>query len=38
MRTDEFDRKYAYNGDDFGATYDKNGTVFKLWGSDGTEG
>ncbi len=31
VRTDEFDRKYAYNGDDFGATYDKNGTVFKLW-------
>ena len=31
VRTATFDKKYAYNGDDLGATYADSGTTFKLW-------
>jgi pullulanase len=31
VRSDAFDRKYAYDGDDLGATVNSKDTVFKLW-------
>ena len=31
VRTDEFDKEFAYDGDDLGATYAADGTTFKLW-------
>ncbi|WP_026645405.1 type I pullulanase [Bifidobacterium sp. AGR2158] len=31
VRTDEFDKEYAYDGDDLGATYNDAGSTFKLW-------
>lgn len=31
IRSDEFDRLYAYDGDDLGATYSPAATTFKLW-------
>ncbi|MGO4959803.1 type I pullulanase [Bifidobacterium pseudolongum] len=31
VRTDEFDKEFAYDGDDLGATYADDGTTFKLW-------
>ncbi|KFI57566.1 type I pullulanase [Bifidobacterium choerinum] len=31
VRTDAFDKEYAYDGDDLGATYGKDGSTFKLW-------
>lgn len=31
VRTDEFDTQYAYDGNDLGATYAKDGSLFKLW-------
>ena len=33
----EIDDKYAYNGDDLGATYTKDNTIFKLWSPTATE-
>ncbi|WP_250309340.1 type I pullulanase [Gardnerella sp. Marseille-Q2328] len=37
IRTDEFDKKYAYNGDDLGAAYSASSTTFKLWAPTATE-
>ena len=37
IRTDEFDKKYAYNGDDLGAVYSASSTTFKLWAPTATE-
>nr|WP_242500104.1 type I pullulanase [Bifidobacterium pseudolongum] len=31
VRTDAFDKEYAYDGDDLGATWADDGTTFKLW-------
>ncbi|PLS28322.1 Amylopullulanase [Bifidobacterium anseris] len=31
VRTDAFDKEYAYDGDDLGATYNDAGSTFKLW-------
>ncbi|PAU69522.1 Amylopullulanase [Bifidobacterium italicum] len=31
VRTDAFDKEYAYDGDDLGATWGKDGSTFKLW-------
>ncbi len=31
VRTDAFDRKYAYSGEDLGATFIKKQTGFKVW-------
>lgn len=31
VRTDAFDRKYAYSGEDLGATFTKKQTGFKVW-------
>lgn len=31
VRTDAFDKEYAYDGDDLGATYGEDGSTFKLW-------
>lgn len=31
VRSQAFDNKYIYNGDDLGATYSLNSTTFKLW-------
>ena len=36
VRSDEFDRKYAYDGDDLGATYTAEKTTFKLWAPTAT--
>ncbi|HCB94535.1 MAG TPA: glycoside hydrolase family 13 candidate a-glycosidase (amylase-related), partial [Ruminococcus sp.] len=33
----EIDNKYAYNGDDLGATYTKDNTIFKVWSPTATE-
>ena len=35
-RTDAFDKKYAYSGDDLGATFQKNQTGFKVWAPTAT--
>ena len=37
IRTDEFDKKYAYSGDDLGAVYSASSTTFKLWAPTATE-
>ncbi|WP_421793196.1 type I pullulanase [Gardnerella sp. KA00127] len=37
IRTDEFDKKYAYAGDDLGAVYSASSTTFKLWAPTATE-
>ncbi|MFD1739284.1 type I pullulanase [Bacillus salitolerans] len=31
IRTEEFDEKYAYDGDDLGANYQPDHTTFKVW-------
>ena len=31
VRTDDFDKTYAYDGDDLGATWTKSKTTFKVW-------
>ncbi|MEE1296244.1 MAG: type I pullulanase [Bifidobacterium sp.] len=31
VRTDAFDKEYAYDGDDLGATYGEDGSTFKVW-------
>lgn len=31
VRTDAFDKEYAYDGDDLGATWGEDGSTFKLW-------
>ncbi|WP_055428243.1 type I pullulanase [Bifidobacterium aesculapii] len=36
VRTDAFDKKYAYDGDDLGATWTKEKTTFKLWAPTAT--
>ena len=36
VRTDAFDKKYAYSGDDLGATFQKNQTGFKVWAPTAT--
>ncbi|MBT1181999.1 type I pullulanase [Bifidobacterium sp. CP2] len=36
VRSDAFDRKYAYDGDDLGATYTAGKTTFKLWAPTAT--
>ncbi len=36
IRTPEFDEHYHYDGDDLGATYAKEKTVFKLWAPTAT--
>ena len=33
----EFKDKYIYNGDDLGAAYSKNGTIFKVWAPTASE-
>ncbi|WP_427876456.1 type I pullulanase [Gardnerella sp. 2492-Sm] len=37
IRTDEFDKKYAYAGNDLGAVYSPSSTTFKLWAPTATE-
>lgn len=37
IRTDEFDKKYAYNGNDLGAVYSASSTTFKLWAPTATK-
>ncbi|MDK7192315.1 type I pullulanase [Bifidobacterium sp. UMB1197] len=37
VRTDEFDQKYAYNGDDLGAVVKDGSTTFKLWAPTATK-
>lgn len=37
VRTDEFDKKYAYAGDDLGAVVNGNSTTFKLWAPTATK-
>ena len=37
IRTDEFDKKYAYAGNDLGAVYSASSTTFKLWAPTATE-
>lgn len=37
VRTDEFDQKYAYTGDDLGAVVNGNSTTFKLWAPTATK-
>ena len=37
VRTDEFDKKYAYAGDDLGAVVSGNSTTFKLWAPTATK-
>ncbi|WP_250309339.1 type I pullulanase [Gardnerella sp. Marseille-Q2328] len=37
VRTDEFDQKYAYIGDDLGAVVNGNSTTFKLWAPTATK-
>lgn len=37
VRTDAFDKKYAYSGDDLGATYTAAKTGFKLWAPTATD-
>ena len=36
-RTDEFDKRFYYTGDDLGATYSKTMTRFKLWAPTATQ-
>lgn len=31
VRSDAFDKKYTYNGNDLGATYSKGSTTWKIW-------
>ena len=37
VRTDEFDQKYAYAGDDLGAVVNGNSTTFKIWAPTATK-
>ena len=37
VRTDEFDKKYAYTGDDLGAVVKDGSTTFKLWAPTATK-
>ena len=37
VRTDEFDKKYAYTGDDLGAVVKDDSTTFKLWAPTATK-
>ena len=37
VRTDAFDKKYAYDGDDLGATYTSAKTGFKVWAPTATK-
>ena len=37
VRSDAFDKKYAYDGDDLGATYTAKKTTFKLWAPTATK-
>ena len=37
VRTDEFDQKYAYDGNDLGAVVSGNSTTFKLWAPTATK-
>ncbi|WP_239519343.1 type I pullulanase [Bifidobacterium ramosum] len=37
VRSDAFDQKYAYDGDDLGATYTAEKTTFKLWAPTATQ-
>ncbi len=37
VRTKTFDKKYAYDGEDLGATWSKEKTVFKLWAPTATK-
>ena len=37
VRTDEFDQKYAYTGDDLGAVVKDGSTTFKLWAPTATK-
>ena len=36
VRTDDFDKTYAYDGDDLGATWTKAKTTFKVWAPTAT--
>ncbi len=36
-RTEEFDKRFYYNGDDLGPSYSKNMTRFKLWAPTATQ-
>lgn len=36
VRTEAFDKKYAYSGDDLGASYTPEGTTFKIWAPTAT--
>ncbi|NEG69258.1 type I pullulanase [Bifidobacterium choloepi] len=36
VRTDAFDKQYAYDGDDLGATWSAKSTTFKLWAPTAT--
>ncbi|KFJ07279.1 Amylopullulanase [Bifidobacterium thermophilum] len=36
VRTDDFDKTYAYDGDDLGATWTKSKTTFKVWAPTAT--
>lgn len=31
VKTDRFEQRFYYDGDDLGVSYDKNGTMFKVW-------
>ena len=37
MRSDAFDKKYAYDGDDLGVTYKAEKSTFKLWAPTATK-
>lgn len=37
IRTEEFDQRYYYNGNDLGVTYQDGCTVFKVWAPTATE-
>ena len=37
VRTDAFDKKYAYSGEDLGATFAKKQTSFKVWAPTATK-
>ncbi|MFP3359967.1 type I pullulanase, partial [Planococcus sp. SIMBA_143] len=37
IRTEEFDQRYYYDGNDLGVTYQDGTTVFKVWSPTATE-